>query len=144
MKVRFKNGTEIQMEQKENALRPFPFGWHAEARSRSWSCGAFLTTNDNQQGRTGSKRYDGREDLRGRVLFQIGRGSGILIYRVFKLGNGCRKNDDRNLDSSEISSNTSMVLQICTIWRHGSRRLSSWWWLGSRWWLELRWLEDED
>jgi hypothetical protein len=91
MKVRFKNGTEIQMEQKENALRPFPFGWHAEARSRSWSCGAFLTTNDNQQGRTGSKRYEGREDLRGRVLFQIGRGPGILIYRVFKLRNGCRK-----------------------------------------------------
>jgi hypothetical protein len=47
--------------------------------------------NNNQQGRTGSKRYEGREDLQGRVLFQIDRGPGILIYRVFKLGNGCRK-----------------------------------------------------
>jgi hypothetical protein len=58
------------------------------------------------------------------------------------------KDEDWNLDSSEISSNTSMVPRICTIWRHGSRRLSSWWWLdgwlGSRRWLELGWLEDQD
>jgi hypothetical protein len=91
MKVRFKNGTGILMERKENALRSFPFGWHVEAGSRSWSCGAFLTVNDNQQGRTGSKRYECRKDLQGRVLFRIDRGPGILIYRFFKLRNGCRK-----------------------------------------------------
>jgi hypothetical protein len=64
MKVRFKNGTGIQMERKENALRPFLFEWHVEAGLRSWSYGGFLTANDNQQGRTRSKRYEGREDLR--------------------------------------------------------------------------------
>jgi hypothetical protein len=47
--------------------------------------------NDNQQGRTGLKRYEGREDIQGRVLFRIDRGPGILIYRVFKLRNGCMK-----------------------------------------------------
>jgi hypothetical protein len=35
MKVRFKNGTGIQMERKENALRSFPIGWQAKARARS-------------------------------------------------------------------------------------------------------------
>jgi hypothetical protein len=80
MKIRFKNGTRIQMERKENALRSFPFGCHVETGSRSWSCRAFLMVNDNQQGRTGSKRYEGQEDLHGSVLFRIDRGPGILIY----------------------------------------------------------------
>jgi hypothetical protein len=53
---------------------------------------AFLMANANQQGRIGSKRYDGREDLLWWwVLFWFDRGPENLIPWVFKLENGCRK-----------------------------------------------------
>jgi hypothetical protein len=90
-KIQFRNRTKIIIWRKQFCLRSFLIGWQAKARVRSAGVAAFLTANDNQRGRTGSKRYEGREDLRGRVLFQIDRGPGILIYRVFKLRNGCRK-----------------------------------------------------
>jgi hypothetical protein len=92
MKVRFKNGTGIQMERKENALRSFPIGWQAKARVRS----AGVAGLPHGSATIGMEGLDRRGMKVGKIFFEEGCSSELrepesLIYRVFKLGNGCRK-----------------------------------------------------
>jgi hypothetical protein len=150
MKVWFKNRIRIQIEWKENALRSFPIRWQVKARARS----ARVVGLPHGSATIGKEWLGWRGMKVGKIFFEEGCSSeltkglesGFLEYLISDMDAG--QDDDQNLESSEIFSNTSMVPRNCTSWRQRSRRLSSWWqlegWLGSRWWLELGWLEDHD
>jgi hypothetical protein len=150
MKVWFKNKIGIQMEWKENVLRSFPIGWQAKARARS----AGVVGLPHGSATIGMEGLGWRGMKVGKIFFEEGCSSELtkglesrfIEYLISDMD--ARKDDDQNLESSEIFSNTSLVPRNCTSWRQGSRRLSSWWWLegwlGSRRWLELGWLEDHD
>jgi hypothetical protein len=92
MKVRCKNGIGIQMERKENTLRSFPIRWQAKARVRSTGVAGL----PHDSATIIMEGLDRRGMNIGKIFFEEGcsselRESGSLIYRVFKLRNGCRK-----------------------------------------------------
>jgi hypothetical protein len=80
------------MERKENALRSFPIGWQAKARARS----AGVVGLPHGSVTIVLEGLDRRGMNVGKIFFEEGcsselREPGSLIYRVFKLGNGCKK-----------------------------------------------------
>jgi hypothetical protein len=104
-KIRFDNRNKIIDWTKGECFAISPDRMACRTRSEEcWSCGAFLTADDNQQGRIGSKRYEGREDLlRWSMIFGTNQRLGSLVSHVLKLRSFHRLEVGiEHLDSSRI------------------------------------------